>query len=171
MSDEVDESIARARRHVGNATREAFAALEAILEAGGRASGLDPGQIERLAAGVAQRLEAPLGRLREGALSPSALARPLDEALAREIARWEARSQHDPDARAVLRAFLGLRELLFELGMRGDTEADSGSSAPAPAADRTTDRAAFRPSSPQAPDGADPRPPPRPRVQRFDVEG
>ena len=35
-----------------------------------------------------------------------------------EIERWEARAGDDPEARAVLRAFLGLRELLWEFGIR-----------------------------------------------------
>ncbi|MEM9176712.1 MAG: hypothetical protein AAGC67_15920 [Myxococcota bacterium] len=149
MSDDVDRAIARARVHVGNAARESLAAIAALLEAGGRASGLDPAQTERLAAEMARRFEAQMGRLREGALFPSGLAGPLEEALAREIERWEARSAHDADARAVLRAFLGLRELLWELGLRSE-----------PGADRPGAAA-------HAPPGGASRPP---RVQRFDVE-
>lgn len=148
MSDDVDQAITRARVHVGNAARESVAAIAAILEAGGRASGLDPEQTERLAAQVARRFEEQVGLLRDGALFPASLSKPLEEALAREIERWEKRSQRDPDARAVLRAFLGLRELLWELGLARD---------------------------PSAQDGAPDRPPPdrtakRPRVQRFSVE-
>ncbi len=148
MSDDVDQAIARARVHVGNAARESVAAIAAILEAGGRASGLDPEQTERLAAEVARRFEAQVGRLREGALFPSSLAGPLEEAMAREIERWEKRSQRDPDARAVLRAFLGLRELLFELGVARDRSPRSSEHTPPP-----SDPASRRP-----------------RVQRFDVE-
>lgn len=148
MSDDVDQAIARARVHVGNAARESVAAIAAILEAGGRASGLDPEQTERLATEVARRFEAQVGRLREGALFPSSLEKPLAEALAREIERWEKRSQRDPDARAVLRAFLGLRELLWELGLAREPEPGDPS-----------------PNRPP-PDS----PPSRPRVQRFSVE-
>ena len=148
MSDEFDQAIARARVHVGNAARESVAAIAAILEAGGRASGLDPEQTERLAAEVARRFEAQVGRLREGAIFPSGLAKPLEEALAREIERWEQRSERDPDARAVLRAFLGLRELLWELGLRADS-----------------------PGAPEEPTAQRPKPAQRGRrVQRFDVE-
>ena len=148
MSDDVDQAIARARVHVGNAARESIAAIGAILEAGGRASGLDPEQTERLAAEVARRFEAQVGRLREGALFPASLAKPLEEALAREIERWEERSKQDPDARAVLRAFLGLRELLWELGLARDPEpSDPPPERPQP--DRTAKQ---------------------PRVQRFSVE-
>lgn len=148
MSDDVDQAIARARAHVGNAARESVAAIAAILEAGGRASGLDPEQTEQLAAEVARRFEAQVGRLRDGALFPASLAKPLEEALAREIERWEALSERDPDARAVLRAFLGLRELLFELGLERDPKPPE----PEPAHRRSS------------------RPPGRRRVQRFDVE-
>ena len=148
MSDDVDQAIERARVHVGNAARESVAAIAAILEAGGRASGLDPAQTERLAAEVARRFEAQVGRLREGALFPAGLARPLEEALAREIERWEARSERDPDARAVLRAFLGLRELLWELGLRSE-KPDAA-------------REAARPEKRSEPSAR--------RVQRFDVE-
>jgi hypothetical protein len=52
------------------------------------------------------------------------------EALEDEIARWEERAAHDADARAVLRAYLGLRELLWELGVRRPTSAASGSAEP-----------------------------------------
>ena len=148
MSDDVDQAIARARVHVGNAARESVAAIAAILEAGGRASGLDPEQTERLAAEVARRFEAQVGRLRDGALFPASLAKPMEAALAREIERWEKRSQRDPDARAVLRAFLGLRELLWELGLaRAPSAHDEAPDHPPP--DRTAQR---------------------PRVQRFSVE-
>ncbi len=157
MSDDFDRAIARARVHFGNATREALAAVVAVLEAGGRASGLDPEQTERLAASFARRFEAQFERLKDGALLPGAILVPLEEALAREITRWEERSKHDPDARAVLRAFLGLRELLWELGLRGETTEDAGP-------DRADDRASRgTPPKPAASAG-------RERVQRFEVE-
>ena len=37
------------------------------------------------------------------------------EALDTEITRWEKRAKDDPEARVVLRAFLGMREILWEL--------------------------------------------------------
>jgi hypothetical protein len=51
-----------------------------------------------------------------------------------EIARWESRSQSDSDARAVLRAFLGLREILWEFGLRraGDESGGAGDASPEP---------------------------------------
>ena len=46
-------------------------------------------------------------------------------ALDAEIARWETRSRRDPEARTVLRVFLGLREVLWELGVRESSRAES----------------------------------------------
>jgi len=64
-----------------------------------------------------------------------ALTHALAGALDAEIARWEARAAQDPDARAVLRAFLGVRELLWELGVRPST-----SSQPTPAPEKAAAR-------------------------------
>ncbi|MGH7286571.1 MAG: hypothetical protein ACREI8_00945, partial [Myxococcota bacterium] len=63
------------------------------------------------------------------------------------IARWEERARQDGEARAVLRAFLGVRELLWEFGIRRPDE---------PAAPRAERRAAKRGG---------------PRVQRVRVQG
>jgi len=71
-------------------------------------------------------------------------------ALDAEIARWEKRAAADGDARAVLRAFLGLRELLWEVGVRPRPE---------PAAPPA---ARGRKAGPDRPQG---------RVQRVHVEG
>jgi hypothetical protein len=63
------------------------------------------------------------------------------DALAAEIARWEARSRGDPEARAVLRAFLGVREVLWEFGLRraegtpADAVAHAGQRSPGPPED------------------------------------
>ncbi len=64
------------------------------------------------------------------------------EALALEIHRWEQRAGSDPEARAVLRALLGLREILWELGVRGRNQSAAGTpvetgAAPRPSARRT----------------------------------
>ena len=69
-----------------------------------------------------------------------------------EIALWEERARNNTDARTILRAFLGLRELLWEFGVRS-------------------------PETPSEPDAAT-RPTPRksarrrrtPRVQRVSIE-
>jgi hypothetical protein len=51
-------------------------------------------------------------------------------ALDAEIARWEASSRDDPEARAVLRAFLGVREILWEVGLRPLTRDGAGARGP-----------------------------------------
>ena len=116
----------------------------------------------------ASRLLAPLAQLLENlaqGLAPDsdALSAPLLEALAdaldAEIARWEARARDDAEARAVLRAFLGVRELLWELGLRRGARAPDAPGAapgdPGPAHGPPTPRPVRR----------------RPRVQRVPVQG
>ena len=56
----------------------------------------------------------------------------LAEALDLEIERWERRAREDPDARAVLRAFLGVRELLWELGIRPQPKRGAADEAQSP---------------------------------------
>ncbi len=71
---------------------------------------------------MAQSLDEAVDRLRRhtgpgSPISPSLMSALLD-ALDLEITRWEGRSNDDEEARAVLRAFLGVREVLWELGLR-----------------------------------------------------
>jgi len=152
MSD-LDEALSRARRHARSAVAEAFEALRALLDAAslatsGASAGLHPlfAQADGWLRSGAQRLAG------EGGL-PGDLAASLAEALGAEIARWEEQARVDPDARAVLRAFLGLRELLWELGVR-----------PAASPTRGADRSE-RGGSPPAAEAA-----PR-RAERVAVEG
>jgi hypothetical protein len=87
----------------------------------------------------------------------TALLDSISEALDTEIARWEERAGNDIEARAVLRAFIGLRELLWEFGVRRGSEGGESD-----AASRRAPRKAGR---------ASPRGRKRPRVQRVPVEG
>ena len=145
-----EQALARARGHGRAAAAEALLALQALIDAATLATGGAPaaghpvlGQAARVLEGLAAEL-APGG----GAASES-LLRAVAEALDLEIARWEKRARDDGNARAVLRAFLGLRELLWEVGVRRDAS---------------------------EPNKSEERPPPRrrssrPRVQRVRVEG
>ncbi len=144
------EALARARRHARAAGAEATAALGALLDAASLAATGTPGSetLPPLAGG----LEAVARLLAEdaGASGAELVAGVLD-ALEGEIARWERRAQEDPEARAVLRAFLGLREILWELGVRAPRQ-------PAPTAtpgERPVER----------------RKPRKTRLQRVSVEG
>jgi ribosomal protein S12 methylthiotransferase accessory factor YcaO len=150
----VEAALARAARHARNAAVEALEAVRALLDAAALLTqGVPAGShaalsraaewLAHLAQGIAPEAEGEM-----------ALTRALAEALDAEIARWEARAQEDADARAVLRAFLGLRELLWELGVR-----------PPPADPPPGDSRADEPR-PRANDGTRRR-----RVERVPVQG
>jgi len=158
----LEEALARARRHGRNAAAETLAMVQALLDAASMAASGRPASAHPGFARVAHTLGAWSSRLGDGA-DASPLLAALSEALDAEIARWQERARgDDAEARAVLRAFLGVRELLWELGVRSPTA--SNPSTP--------------PTSPDSPDpdrtrapghGAPPRR--GPRVQRVPVEG
>jgi hypothetical protein len=151
------EALARARRHARSAASESVLAVHALLDAAALAASGLPSDASRLLAPLARLLESLAQGLAPDADAVSApLLEALAEALDAEIARWEARARDDAEARAVLRAFLGVRELLWELGLRRRERAPG--SAPGD------------PEPAQGPHG--PRPVRRrPRVQRVPVQG
>ncbi|MBW2500966.1 MAG: hypothetical protein JRF61_27095 [Deltaproteobacteria bacterium] len=173
MTREFDEAVERARRHLRAATIEGLEAARAVLEAALAAAGTQETPPGSLPGRIRQSLEELAEGLRSGRriTLPSAFVDPLTEALEGEIARWRLRSRDDPDARLVLRAFQGLRELLEEMGIEGETdagtEADTDANADADsgfdphAAANTRPRDAGRPATPRRDE---------PRVQRFRVE-
>jgi hypothetical protein len=149
----VGEAFARARDHARLAAAEAVAAFRALLDAAAlAASGAPSGELAGLA-GLSERLAELDASLRAGTPGANALVGALAAALDAEIARWEERSADDGEARAVLRAFLGLRELLWELGVRTPAQ--------------RSERPRARSAPPAAPDGGAARP----RVRRVPVEG
>ena len=114
----LEEALARARRHAKCAVAEALEAARALLDAASLATSGAPADAHPLLERADRWIRhASRGWATEGGLSGE-LAAALAEALDHEIARWEQRARIDDDARAVLRAFLGLRELLWELGVR-----------------------------------------------------
>lgn len=124
-----EEALARAREHARRAAAEAVAALRALLDAAALATtGTAVGESGMLG-GTARGLDEIRALLEPGGPAPAALLEALAEALGAEIARWETKSASDPEARAVLRAFLGLRELLWEMGVR---RSDGPPAAPPP---------------------------------------
>jgi hypothetical protein len=151
------EALRLAGEHARRSAAEALAALRALLDAAAlAATGAPSDQLRGL--GALSRGLDDLGAALHAGSAPEGLVAALAEALDAEIARWESRSGEDPDARAVLRAFLGLRELLWELGVRaaggrGPAEPSSGHPAPSEARARGAARRAA------------------PRVQRVRVEG
>lgn len=146
------DALERAQRHARNALAEMLEAGRALLDAAALAT---TGATASRHPFFAQA-ETWIGRvsrsLADDERLPGDVVASLAVALDAEIGRWEERARSDDDARAVLRAFLGLRELLWELGVR------------APEATR----------SPTPSDGAQPAassPRPARRVERVSVQG
>jgi hypothetical protein len=115
----VQEALARARTHARASVAEAVAAVRALLDAASLAAAGVPSDEQRRLSGVAATLDALAAQIApDGPGDGSGLLAAVYEALDDEIERWEERSRDDPDGRPVLRAFLGLREILWELGVR-----------------------------------------------------
>ncbi len=115
------EALERARGHARRATAEALAGVQAVLDAAALATSGVPSEIHTLLGPLAVLLSGLEDRLVRSAGPMSApIVHAITDALDAEISRWETRAQDDPEARAVLRAFLGLRELLWEFGLRRD---------------------------------------------------
>jgi hypothetical protein len=129
--------------------------LRALLDAASLAASGAPAASHAGAATLTRTLERWSSQLSGDGDAGSLLAS-LADALDAEIARWQERARgEDPEARAVLRAFLGVRELLWELGVRSRERP-----APAPVR-RRGERGQVGGSAPRG----------RQRVQRVPVEG
>jgi hypothetical protein len=153
------EALAEARQHAQRAAAESAAALRALLDAAALATTGEPAAAGRLAP-LAEVLERVATWLHpDGAETGEAVLRALAAGLDAEIARWEARSREDPEARSVLRAFLAVREVLFEMSTRF---AAAPKDAAAPPEDADTDERSPRPRRVRRS---------RRRVERVTVEG
>ena len=144
------EALAVAARHARAAAAEAARAARALLDAAALLSAGVPAEGHAGLRGAARWLEALASGVAPEAAADASLVDALSAALDAEIARWEERAAQDPDARAVLRAFLGVRELLWELGVRP---------------------AQTSPASRRAQPAAERRAPQRRRVERVRVQG
>ena len=123
------QALERAGRHARASAAEAAAALGALLDAASLAAAGAPGaETVPPLAGAVEGLKRVLDR--GGATSGTELVDALLGALESEIARWEGRGREDAEARAVLRAFLGLREILWELGLRTPRAGSAEDAAP-----------------------------------------
>jgi hypothetical protein len=148
-----EEALASAASHARAALAETLAALRALLDAAALATSGEPAEARRVLGPLARTLEGLAADLDgAGRDRSSSILVAIAEALDAEIERWELRAREDADARAVLRAFLGLRELLWEFGVR-----------------RPESSAPRRPGDPGSRPAAARRA--RPRVQRVRVEG
>ena len=174
------EALARARRHARAAARESVSALAALLDAASlAAAGVPAARRPELALLV--RALSDLGEvLGADGDEGSPLLDAVADALDAEIGRWEERAERDADARAVLRAWLGLRELLWELGVRRRTRrgarprrapAARPDAAAAAHAAGDTGRAHAASDARTVRGGADARPARRRTLQRVPLEG
>jgi hypothetical protein len=148
----VTEALERARLHGRAAAAETLAALRALLDAAALASSGAPSDRSRVLQPLAHLLDDLASQLSGTSGLPSSVLEAIAEALDAEIERWEQRARDDTDARAVLRAFLGLREVLWEFGVRARGKASAAPATP-------------RPGEPARRRGS------RRRVQRVRVEG
>jgi len=154
------EALERARAHARSAAAEALASLHALLDAAALAASGQPSEFHGLLGPLAKLLEGLAERLgHQGEPVGAPILEAVTEALDAEIARWEDRAQEDPEARAVLRAFLGLREVLWEFGVRRGGQNGGGPGDEAePSAAGPRARRSVRHSR-------------QPRVQRVPIEG
>lgn len=113
------EAVGRSRLHFQRAAGEAVAGLRALLDAAALGASGAPAERHEGLAVIARGLDELARALAPEGDDPSLVVlEALLEALDDEIARWERRSAEDPDARTVLRTFLSVREVLWELGLR-----------------------------------------------------
>jgi hypothetical protein len=141
----VGAALARARQHGRAAAAEALAMVRALIEAASLAASGRPSETSRLLGPLTKLLEAlgnELGRDAGDGSSPvlDSIAGAIDD----EIALWEERARDDTEARTVLRAFLGLREILWEFGVRRSSDAEGADSdeppRPPPPSRRTAEK-------------------------------
>jgi len=151
-AETAEQALARAGSHARAALAESLRAADALLDAASLATSGEPAQTRRLLGPLSRSLEGLAAGLEDAERDGTRrLLAAIAEALDAEIGRWELRARDDADARAVLRAFLGLRELLWEFGVRRPEAAEREGGA----------GARRRPRARRA----------RPRVQRVRVEG
>jgi len=154
-------ALERAGRHARRALGEALAAARALLDAAALTWSGQPADAHAALRGLTELLDHQSARLAEAEGGvPAPVMDAILEALDQEIARWERQAREDPDARAVLRTFLGLREILWEFGFRRNPSRQAGEPAAPP-----------RPGGVRAGRAKPGNGPGRPRrVQRVDVQ-
>ena len=167
-AETVEQALARARRHGRAAAGETALALRALLDALALATSGAPSEASRVLSWAAAALDDAARGLGRDAPGDGSLLGAVAEALDAEIRRWEARASVDRDARGVLRAYLGLREILWELGLR-PPQTPSAASPDAPSAP-PPDAAA--PGAPARPRPSPRRPALAPRgLERVPIDG
>lgn len=121
------EALQRAALHGRRACAEALEAVRALLDAASLGFTGQSAEHNASLAVFSQFLSDLSTRL---AVPEPDIAPLILDALNHEINRWEAQSKDDPEARAVLRAFLGVREILWEFGVRSSETGSTREAAP-----------------------------------------
>lgn len=132
--DTVEQALAQSLQHARNSASEALMAARKLMDALSILLSNEPvvrhAQPDSPIAHLAQAIERWAGAVRGPEPEyPSPELRSILQALDAEIERWEKRASSDPDARTVLRAFLGMREILWEFNSpprRGRSTAERG---------------------------------------------
>lgn len=156
------QALERARLHARRAVGEALAAARALLDAAALGWSGRPSQAHTSLRTIAELLDEQAARFAGGrGAVPAPMLDAMLEALDQEIERWERRATTDPDARAVLRTFLGLREIFWELGLRRDEPEDAKGAAARPRRQASRKGRGKPAGGPRRPG----------RVQRVDVQG
>jgi hypothetical protein len=163
--ENVAEALKRARLHGRAAAAESFAAVRALIDAAALTSGGRASDASRLLGPIAKLFESLGNDLGSNAIDGSTrVLESIASAIDDEIAVWDERARTDTEARTVLRAFLGLREVLWEFGVRragptpGRGAADKGQPGARP---RTETRNRTTRTTRTT----------RPRIQRVPVQG
>lgn len=166
--ESVRQAVERAAHHARLALLESVASSRALLDAASIAVSGESAQTHPRLSEFAQALDQVSDALSgdSSSLGSAALVT-LQKAIDSEISRWETRSQTDTDARAVLRAFLALREFLWELGVRPKT-AERDRAVDKRERQRAADRDVSCAEEPNFPSEVRRG---TPRVQRIKIEG
>ena len=117
--DTIEQALARSLQHARNSASEALMATRALMDALSILLANEPvvrhAQPNSPIANLAGAIERWAGTLRGPEPDRSSPGLPeVLRALETEIDRWALRAQTDPNARTVLHAFLGMREILWE---------------------------------------------------------
>ena len=121
----VEESLAQSRQHARLALSEVLRSISCLIDAAALALGA--GQNPILDSGWTSLVSAidEVARKLAGVQESEPQAEGVSEILAaleQEISRWEDRAAHDEHAQAVLIAFVGLREMVWQMRqVRGST--------------------------------------------------
>ncbi len=165
----VEDALRSAAEHARRAVAEALAAARALLDAASLGLSGEAAEAHSSLASFAQLLDALEASLGGGSAAHSPLLDALSSALDAEISKWELRAENDREARAVLRAFLGLREVLWELGVRPENSQSPGTRSTRARARKTTPEEPVADATSER--GERSRASKTSRVQRIQVQG